>query len=163
MASPGMPQSSYELTIFADYFQIYLQDELAQGDLSESWTQEAIDNFFAVAPGTIGMSTARNMDVPLSVHITTSRPLYDDFSSWDQVIEASIDVPSGKIVVMGTTDYLPDALRIPVEPGTYRARIYSGDLESLSEDGLEGDDHYQVIIWPEAPSTPVVLKQRHIS
>ena len=31
----------------------------------------------------------------------------------------------------------------------YRARIYYGGLNSLSEDGLEGDDHYRVVLWPD--------------
>jgi hypothetical protein len=56
----------FEFKLFADYFQFYLQDERAGGDLSESWTQEAVDRLLATAPGTIGVGTVRNMDVPRS-------------------------------------------------------------------------------------------------
>jgi len=55
----------FEYTLFADYFQFYLQDESAGGDLSNSWTQEAVDRLLAVAPGTLGVGTVRNMNVPV--------------------------------------------------------------------------------------------------
>ena len=46
-----------ELTLFADYFQFYLQDEQALGDLSESSTEQATADLLALAPGTIGVGT----------------------------------------------------------------------------------------------------------
>jgi hypothetical protein len=60
-------------------------------------------------------------------------------------------VTSGRLVVAGCTDYFPDAARIDVPPGSYRARIYSGNLNSLSDDGLDGDDHYRVALWNARP------------
>jgi hypothetical protein len=74
-------------------------------------------------------------------------------------VEASINISSGRVVIAGCTDYFPDAIRIPVEPGTYRVRIYYGGLASISEDGLEGEDHYQVVLWPEKYSAPKILKK----
>lgn len=47
--------TTYMFDLFADYFQFYLQDEGADGDLSESWTQEATDRRLALAQGTIGV------------------------------------------------------------------------------------------------------------
>jgi hypothetical protein len=41
----------FEYELFADYFQLYVQDESAVGDLSESWAQEAVDRLLAIAPG----------------------------------------------------------------------------------------------------------------
>ena len=41
-----------------------------------------------------------------------------------------------------------DAARIAVVPGTYRARISYGSLDKLSTDGLDGEDHYLVQLWP---------------
>ena len=64
------------------------------------------------------------------------------------------------LVVAGCTDYFPDAERLQVEPGTYCVRVYYGALDSLTEDGLDGDDHYRVVLW-QGDSVPVrVLKQR---
>lgn len=120
----------FEFKLFVDYFQFYLQDERASGDLSERWTQEAVDRLLATAPGTIGVGTVRNMEVPVVVEIAENPP-GDDLMAWDQVNECSIDAPSGRLVVAGCTDYFPDAARIELPAGTYRARIYYGNLTSL--------------------------------
>ena len=42
----------------------------------------------------------------------------------------------------------------------YRARIYYGDLNSLSDDGLDGDDHYKVALWRSEPGGLRNLKSR---
>ncbi|WP_375780630.1 hypothetical protein ACE103_18670 [Bradyrhizobium sp. ma5] len=150
---------SFDLSLFADYFQFYIQDESATGDLSEAWTPEATDRLLAIVPGMVGISTVRNMHVPVSVQVLEREPDHDS-SDWDHVVEASLDVASGRIVIAGCTDYFPDAMRIETEPGTYRVRVSYGALDTLSEDGLEGDDHYRLQLWP-APSIAVrVLKQR---
>jgi len=160
MSSLETPQSSYDFEIFADYYQIQLRDEAAEGDLSKSWDKEALNNLFAIALGIIGMSTARNTDVPVKVTLTKSAPPSDDIADWDQVVEASITISSGTIIIAGPTDYLPDAVRIPVEPGTYRVRLYYAHLESISEDGLEGEDQYQIILWSEGYKASSILKRK---
>jgi hypothetical protein len=150
---------SLELSLFADYFQFYIQDESATGDLSEHWNEEATARLLAVAPGTIGIGTVRNMDVSAVVEIHDQEPAHD-LSEWDHVVEAELNISSGRIVIAGCTDYFPDARRIEVSPGGYRSRVSYGALDSVSEDGLSGEDRYRVQLW-FGPPTPVrVLKQR---
>lgn len=151
----------HELELFADYFQFYLQDEKAKGDLSRSWTEEAIQRLLAIAPETIGVGTVRNTTVPVSVEIQEAEPA-EDFDKWDQVNECGSNVPTGRIVIAGCTDYFPDATRIKVQAGCYRARIFYGGLDALRENGLEGDDHYKIVLWPAPVSNVKVLKQRQI-
>ncbi|HZN01497.1 MAG TPA: hypothetical protein VFB70_18985 [Pyrinomonadaceae bacterium] len=150
---------SYDYTIFADYFQFYLQDEEVEGDLSDAWTEEAFNNLLAVVPGTIGVGTVRNMNVPVTVEILESEPL-EELDKWDHVNECDIEINSGRLVIAGCTDYFPEAERIEVEPGSYRARIYYGDLDALSEDGLDGDDHYRIALWKSEPKGVRVVKRR---
>ena len=150
---------SLTLNIFADYFQFYIQDEAAAGDLSQSWDEEAVARLFAIAPGTVGIGTVRNTDVPIVMEIHDHEPR-DDLSEWDHVVEASLDVPSGKIVIAGCTDYFPDAMRLDVPPGCYRVRVSYGSLDALSEDKLSGDDHYRLQLWPGIKDNPKILKQR---
>lgn len=149
----------FEYKIFADYYQFYLQDETAAGDLSESWTQEAVDRLLAVAPGTIGIATVRNVTVPVVVEVTDTEP-NEDTTGWDQVNECSLEVKSNRIVVAGCTDYFPDAARIEVRSGSYRARVYYGSLNTLSDNGLDGGDHYKVVLWPSIPAPLRILRQR---
>ncbi|OKO81054.1 hypothetical protein [Bradyrhizobium sp. NAS96.2] len=148
---------SFELSLFADYFQFYIQDEPAAGDLSEAWTEDAFDRLLAIAPGTVGIGTVRNMDVPVAVHLLEREP-DDDSADWDHVVEASLDVASGRIVIAGCTDYFPDAMRIETPPGCYRVRVSYCALDTLSEDGLDGDDHYRLQLWPAAAIAVRVLK-----
>jgi hypothetical protein len=150
---------TYQYALFADYFQFYLQDEASEGDLSECWTEETVARMLAVAPGVVGVGTVRNMMVPVSVEILESEPEMD-FASWDHVTECSLDAPSGRIVIAGCTDYFPDAARIPVAARTYRVRVSYGSLDKLSDDGLDGDDHYRVQLWQAESVTPRVIKQR---
>ena len=150
------------IEILADYYQFYLQDEKVDGNLSDSWDQDAFDRLLAMAPGIIGVGTVRNTTVPVVVEIHESEPT-EDFDEWDHVNECSIEIESGKILIAGCNDYFPDAARIEVEPGCYRARIYYGQLDSLSEDGLDGDDHYKIILWRAAYAEPKILKQRAVN
>jgi hypothetical protein len=148
---------TFEYKLFADYHQFYVQDEGVEGDLSDSWTPEATARDLAVAPGTIGIGTARNATVPVVIEIMDGEP-DDDLNNWDQVTECSIEVSSGRLVIAGCTDYFPNAARIDIPSGCYRARIYSGNFNSLSDDGLNGDDHYRVVLWKAAPGPVLVVK-----
>jgi len=144
----------YAFTLFADYFQFYLQDEAASGDLSDAWTPEAVERLLALAPGVLGVGTARKMDVPVEVEVLSASPT-DDLGPWDRVNECTVRLASGTAVIAGCTDYFPDAARIAITPGVYRARIYYGNLATVSPDGLEGADHYRIALWA-APEGPLV-------
>jgi len=150
-----------ELELFADYYQFYLQDEQAKGDLSQAWTEQAVERLMALAPATVGVGTVRNMTVPVTIEVRRSEPA-DDLEAWDQVNDCSIEVSSGRLVVAGCTDYFPDARRVVVPPGCYRVRLFYGKLDRLSEDELEGDDLYRVVLWPGDPAEPRVIKQRNL-
>ena len=148
----------YEFDLFADYHQFYLQDEEADPDISaESWSEQALENGAVLMLGKIFVQTARDMDVPVVIEVQELAP-DANFEEWDKVFECSIAAPSGKIVVAGCTDEWSEAERIQVTPGTYRARIYYGDLDALSEDGLDGDDHYKVALWPAPEAEAKRLK-----
>ena len=150
---------SFALTLFADYHQFYIQDEAADDDLSDSWDDAATARLLALAPGTIGLGTVRNLEVPVTIEIHEGEP-DADAAAWDHIVEASIAVASGRLVVAGCTDYLPDAKRIPLTPGSYRVRVCYGGLDTISEDGLEGNDHYRLQLWPAPEIELRILKQR---
>jgi hypothetical protein len=153
-----MPQK-FEFNLFADYFQFYVQDEDVDGDLSDCWTKEAVNRLLAVTDGTIGVGTVRNMMVPVVVEVADGEPDGAETAHWDQVNECDLLVKSGRIVVAGCTDYFPDAARIDLPSGSYRARLYYRNLSSLSQDGLEGADHYRIVLWRAAAAPLKILKQ----
>lgn len=138
-----------KLEIFADYNQVYLHDQLSEADFSDNWNNEELKSMAVVADGAIGIATARNMDVPVEVLVCeheTETSL--DIDASDHAVSCGIEVRSGTLVVRGPSDYLPDAKRIRVNPGYYVVHILYKGLNTLSEDGLEGDDHYKIVLWP---------------
>ena len=160
LAFSPMLLEKYNFDVFADYFSFYLQDEQAEYDesLIDFVVAQTIENLFAVTSGMIHIGTVRNMTVPFTVEIHDSEPK-EDFTLWEQITECSIEIPSGMIVVMGN-DYFPEAPRLKLAPDTYRARIFYDGLNTLSEDGLNGDDKYKVVLWRGKAVEPQVLKRR---
>jgi hypothetical protein len=133
-----------EVTLFADYFQFYVQDDdEAYGDLSNAWSQEAVDDLLAVSDHVIGVGTVRNMDVPVFVEILDTLPILQS-NDWDRINYSSITCDTGRLVIAGCTDYFPDAKRIEVKPGHYKVAIGYKNLEKISEDGLDGEDSYHL-------------------
>src|SRR5205823_7682146 len=110
--------------LFTAYFQFYLQDEQASGDLGEDWTDEAVARLLATRAGTIGVGTIRDMDAPVSVKLFESEPLVVERGDIGQVNECDLAITSGSAVIAGCTDYFPVAKRVALGNGTYRARIY---------------------------------------
>ena len=151
----------YALKLFADYHQFYLQDEPADGDLSEAWTQEATDRLLAISEGVVCIGTVRNVDVSVTLEILDGEPTRD-FGGFDHVVECSIAITSGRLVIAGCTDYFPDAKCIEVPPGTYRVRASYANLYSISPDGPDGDDRYLLQLWLSAPTETAVFKRRAV-
>lgn len=149
----------HSFNIFADYFQFYLQDEAVDGNLSDAWPDEAVARLLAFAPGTVGVGTVRNMEVPVTLEILASSPP-TNATAYDHVVECPLLVVGENLVIAGCTDYFPGATRIPVTPGTYRVRVCFSGLDSVSEDGLDGDDRYHLQIWPAPLEDVSVVKQR---
>ena len=144
-------------------FQFMLHDENAEFDaktIDESMPM-LLRDLFAVTPGVIHIGTVRDMNVSVTVEIHDCEPEINA-SLWQQINECSVDIPSGSIVVMGTVDYPPTAPRIKVFPGTYQARLLYSGLDTLSFDGLDGDDKYEILLWLGSSIEPLVLKQRSV-
>ena len=145
----------YEGALFADYFQLYLRDEDHPG-LPEDYTDVAVARRLMVAPYAAILHTARNMDVPLRVE-WHERPPARDVDAWQHVAEAHFACPSGRLVLAGLSDFEPDAPRLPVTAGPLGLRASFAGLDTLSEDGLDGDDRYRIQLWPEVGPQDVQL------
>lgn len=153
---------TYYFEVFADYFKVELHDEGAEAQ-SDPWDEASLNDWVSVDKGVIRIRTARNMKVPVIVNISDNNSAVDQednkaFASWDHVIECSIDITSGYLVLWGN-DYYPDAPRIALNPDTYQIQIYYGGLNTLSEDGLDGNDVYLIKIRPGPPIPPMVKKR----
>jgi hypothetical protein len=149
----------HKYQLFADYFQFYVEDVNPEDTTEHIWDdKKTIEIGLALGKGIIAVGTERNFTVPFSLEIHDSEP-EDDFSAWDKINECSIDIPSGIIVISGCTDYRPDSARVQVNPGLYRARIYYGGLDTIT-DFDKGEDHYKMVLWMAPYSSLRILKER---
>ena len=157
--SPAGP-SKAQFTLDAEYLQFYLQDEESAAttpegtDTSKIWTEQAVHDLLALAPGFIGVGTTKDGDVRVEVEVLDAEPLIQ-LDGWDQVVDCSIELRSGRLLVAGCLE--PDAKRIKVAAGAYRVRIYYGGMNAMDPD--EGDEHYLLALWPHPAAPPYFLKR----
>jgi hypothetical protein len=151
---------SYDLMVYPEYFQFYLQDAREELDIAEEW--EGAEETFVVATGRVlGVRTARDQDSPVTIEISDMEP-DEDLDEWDHVVDCSIEIPSGELIVSGPTEDLYHAQRIQLMPGIYCARVYFGMLEEVDDDGFEGDDFYKVTLWPSGEHKPMKVRKAWI-
>jgi hypothetical protein len=101
--------------------------------------------------------------VSVGVELLEARPP-DDSAAFDHVVEASLHNASGRLVVMGCTDYEPDAERFAVPPGWLRLRVARSNLLNAFRADIASDDKPGTIerlrlqVWPAAQDDLAVVK-----
>ncbi len=152
--------STFQFDVFADYFQVLVCDGGSESSISDAWNEQAIRDMFISTENEFSFNTARNMDVPIEIVICNKTPAIE-LSKWDHIVQCCLNVTTGCLYILGVSDFLPEAKQIAVESGQYIAWILYGGLDSISSDGLEGDDHYQIILLrSDEKITPKVIKRK---
>ena len=139
-------KQAYDLSVFADYSQFYVQDREHPGDFSSAWNEETSGKMLAVLPTALGIGTARNMDVPVRLELHDDVPTKGADADRENV--AALSIPSGWLQVIGCTCSDTEAFNMDIPPGRYDVLIRYFNLEKLSDDGLDGDDRYLIQMWP---------------
>ncbi|MCH7230671.1 hypothetical protein L0U85_07375 [Glycomyces sp. L485] len=156
--------SQIQLELFADYHQIHLLDENTEADFGDLWTATAMQNSVAVGADALAIGTEVNVTVAVTVELHTRAPGLDA-DQFDNVVEASVKAASGRLVVLGCTDYFPEAHRIPVEPGWVRVRTSRWNLRKaaqaahLSDDNGETMERLRIQVWPGPRRQLAVIKR----
>jgi hypothetical protein len=145
-----MLQRKLDFEIYADYNQFYLECESSPHKSDEVWDSEnvAFNRMLGVGEKLIAVGTARYRTVPVSIEFYDTEPRLE-FENYSRINECSLEVSSNKLILSGCTEYLPDAARIEVEPGTYRVRILYGNAETITDED-NGDDFYILQLWKDA-------------
>jgi hypothetical protein len=148
------------LEVFADYFQIYLADPFVEDDWSDAWQAPSVlADRFIVRPRILGFCTERNSMVPLRVVSHESAPeLSGQLARADHAVLAGLSTAARRLIVAGCTEYWPSAFSLGARPGLYSAAFLSFELASVR--GLEGNDRYELHIWPvtEKPKSEVLVR-----
>ncbi|GBU19262.1 MULTISPECIES: hypothetical protein [Methylobacterium] len=142
--------------IFADYHQFYLWDRGAAPDTSLIFKPEDVERRIKVEDHLFVVQPERNMEVPVEIEIVSAAP-DPALDPWDHVAEGSLALPSGQLEIHECTGGSIDV--IDLAPDTYRVRVCFAGLDTLSEDRLDGDDRYRIVLWPAPFAGIEVLKQ----
>ncbi|MCP4131051.1 MAG: ankyrin repeat domain-containing protein [bacterium] len=156
-----MNEITYKFELFADCYQVHLVDDQKEKINTDfSWDEESVDNLFIGREYAIGIGTVRNMSVPVSVTLVDTEPDIN-FYPYDNVIESCIHIKSGRMLVSGP---MPsnDIKKIALDEGEYRVLVLYKNLDSLSWDGLSGDDSYHIYLWPSNKKGTVIIKKSSI-
>jgi hypothetical protein len=141
------------LEILADYYQIYVCDPAHDEDWSALWNDQTLDDRIIALEHTVVFGTGRNMLVPIAVFVHDANPdMTKMVSGADHAVSANIMCTSGAFIVAGCTDYLPDAFTLDSGRGSFGVAFLSFDLGTI--DGLDGDDRYELHIWPVTELLP---------
>lgn len=130
----------------ADHRQFWLVDARAAeevGDLGEAWNDQAEADRVAVCAGAVAIGTASVCDVDVAVQVAEGAPPDHEVADWDHVVEASLEVTAGRVLLMGATGAVAASFGLP--PGWWRVRAH----RSVFAD----HEAARIVAWP-APSTP---------
>ncbi len=149
------PRHRFPLRVFADYHQFYVWDPaLSQRSAPEDWSDADIANRAKVARGVVVICPVRNKEVPVDVEIWDAEPAVD-LEAWQHAVLAPL-ATMGEIELHECTGGV--LANTQVAPGDYSVRALYRGLDSLSEDGLDGNDYYLIQIWKSAPHDLRVLR-----
>jgi len=132
-------------------------DETSEDDFSLLWSEDALKRMLAVGRAAVCPGTLRNVDVTVEIRLVPESPAVN-LSEYDHATAASIDIPSGKLALMGCTGYLPDAPRIELPPGQYQLLSLASGIDSITTEWDPADDLYTVYLWPGEWREPMLLK-----
>lgn len=149
-----------EFTIYVDHFQFYLEAEGVDPDFERLWDKTSIAEGLAASYGVIAVGTARyGGDTHVVLEVLDARPA-GPLDEWDKVMECSIEVLSGSVVLSTPEMGIFEETRTPVSPGVHQALVYYGNQHLVPRNGadIEGDDHYRIALWPGEITMPRTVK-----
>ena len=147
-----------------DYRQVYLYDAAMKwSDDSDEYLRALDDaerrgSTVGLAGGLVDIVMPRqdNFHCQLGVETSNSAPGLEGRDDWDHVVEFSVLLPTGKLVLEGSGGC--EKSQVDLAPGLFRAR-WSGRNFVAAADWNYGDednppDEYRLQLWPEVAQGP---------
>ena len=159
------PTAVHSTDIYASHSQFYVADGAYAGGHPDFWAGAAegpmlwdgaaLERHLDVQPGVIAVGTIAYGVVHVDVELWDGAPADAD-AAWDHVVQASLETPSGRVVLGSVEGWERGSGEVEIQPGSYRVRVAWAGLEASAQ-AREGD-RYRVQLWPGAPEPPRVLR-----
>lgn len=148
----------YELKFYTSYHQLYIRDKESSQDTGDVnfWTEDATHSRLAIGDGILGVGLQCYGPFKGELILLDSKNDNIEHNKYDHVVEGGVHVKSGILQVLDCPNSHVE-LEVKVNPGKYRARIYSLNLASVIGDS--GNDYYRIELWPDIDMQRSVLKQ----
>lgn len=148
---------------YTEYNQFYVHDKDYIGDTSNSdfWSDEACRQRLAIEKGVLGIGTQSYGYIKGEIEILLGPSSNIDSDKYDHIVEAGLEIRESEIQISACTDNCSE-IRIKINNGKYRVRVYSSNLASVLETDLAHDtdnDYYRIEVWPDENMKRKVLKQ----
>jgi hypothetical protein len=149
---------NHKLNFYTQYHQFFIGDKESSQDTGDSnfWTEDATRSRLAIGKDILGVGL--ECYGPFKGEIVLLDKKGDDVehNQYDHIVEGGLNLKSGTLQVLDCPNSNVE-LEVKVNPGSYRVRIYSLNLDSV--EGDSGDDYYIIEIWPDSNKERIVLKQ----
>jgi len=148
---------------YTEYNQFYIQDKNYSGDTSDSefWSEKAYNYRLATSNDVLGVGTQSYGNIKGEIEILEKQAINVDFEQYDHIVEAGLEIKHNELQVADCPTNNIE-VKIIVNNGKYRVRVYSSNLSSVLEPDLANDiddDYYRIEVWPDEDMERKVLKQ----
>jgi len=145
------PDATVDAEVYASHHQFYVVDPEANR-LDFDWGGADLERHLAVGPSVVAVGTIAYEIVSVRLETWAGEPPLDE--SCDHVVEASIDLPSGRLAIENVDG--PVGAELELEPGMYRLRASAGGLDGATE--MAGGDAYVIQLWLAPSAEPCVIR-----
>jgi hypothetical protein len=146
----------YELEVYSEYGQFQVGDR--QSRLEFAWDRGAFDRHMAAAKDVVSIATTTMFgNVSVTVEEWASEPPLDTWS-FDQVVEASIELSTGLLSVTSVSSDIKIEREVPARCHRLRAGFQDLGKGAGAVATDRGGDSYLVQLWPSDSQPPTVLK-----
>jgi hypothetical protein len=149
---------NHKLSFDTSYHQFYIGDKDSPKKTEEDdfWTEEATNSRLAIGDGILGVGLECYGSFKGELVLLDNKKDNIDYNQYDHIVEGGVNVKSGILQVLDCPNSNLE-LEVKVNPGQYRVRIYSLNLDSVIDDS--GDDYYKIEVWQDINMERIVLKQ----
>lgn len=133
------------LDISSDYYQFYIHDKDHSDTSVHLWDEQEVKQMISISNYSVGIGTYRSDIIPVEIEIKKEFSI-NEYKNYDRINKCDLNIESGNFIVRGVTDYLPSSKVFSINKGIYALNVLYFGKSTISDDELEGEDHYKLII-----------------